>query len=55
MGLHNAKGFVLRHQGRIWAESEGEEKGATFIFELPILADVKPEDFKKKEKTEWAY
>jgi signal transduction histidine kinase len=56
MGLHNAKGFVLRHQGRIWAESEGEGKGATFIFELPILQDVKPEDFKKKDsKTDWAY
>lgn len=23
MGLYNAKGFVIRHKGRIWAESEG--------------------------------
>jgi signal transduction histidine kinase len=55
MGLHNAKGFIVRHNGRIWAESEGENKGATFIFELPIVLEVKPEDFKKKEKTNWAY
>lgn len=55
MGLHNAKGFVLRHNGKIWAESEGEGKGATFIFELPILQGVNPEDFKKKEKTDWAF
>lgn len=55
MGLHNAKGFVLRHNGKIWAESEGEGKGATFIFELPILQDVNTQDFKKNEKTDWAF
>ena len=56
MGLHNAKGFIQRHNGRIWAESEGENKGATFVFELPITHDIKAQDIKKKEnKTDWAY
>jgi signal transduction histidine kinase len=56
MGLHNAKGFILRHNGRIWAESEGEGKGSTFIIELPVIGDIKPENVKKEEgKTKWAF
>jgi len=55
MGLYNAKGFILRHQGRIWAESEGEGKGATFFIELPVINDVSPEDLKKKEDTNWKF
>ncbi len=55
MGLYNAKGFILRHKGRIWAESEGEGKGATFHIELPIAKDVKLEDFKKKEDGNFAF
>jgi signal transduction histidine kinase len=56
MGLHNAKGFILRHNGRIWAESEGEGKGSTFIVELPVIESVKPESVKKEEgKTKWAF
>lgn len=57
MGLHNAKGFILRHNGRIWAESEGENKGSTFIFELPVIVEgIKPENIKTEEgKTKWAF
>ena len=55
MGLHNAKGFVLRHNGRIWAESEGEGKGSTLIVELPIIENIKLVNYKKKEGTQWAY
>jgi signal transduction histidine kinase/uncharacterized membrane protein len=51
MGLHNALRIVERHKGKIWAESEGEGKGATFFIELPIAKDVKPEDLKDKEKS----
>ncbi len=47
MGLRNAQSFIKRHNGRIWAESEGEGKGAAFIIELPIAKDVTEEDFKK--------
>ena len=35
LGLSVTKGLVEAHGGRIWAESPGEGKGATFIFTLP--------------------
>ncbi len=35
LGLHVAKKFVELHGGKIWAYSEGEGKGSTFIIELP--------------------
>lgn len=44
MGLHNAKKIIERHKGKIWVESEGEGKGATFVIELPIAKDVKPQE-----------
>jgi signal transduction histidine kinase len=48
MGLYNAKKIVGRHQGRIWAESAGAGKGATFLVELPI-ANVTEEELKQKD------
>jgi PAS domain S-box-containing protein len=35
LGLSVTKGLVEAHGGRIWVESEGEGKGARFIFLLP--------------------
>jgi signal transduction histidine kinase len=35
LGLSVSKGLVEAHGGKIWAESEGEGKGATFAFTLP--------------------
>ena len=35
LGLYIAKKFVETHKGKIWAESEGKEKGSTFYIELP--------------------
>ncbi|MBU1999033.1 MAG: hypothetical protein KKE64_06015, partial [Candidatus Omnitrophica bacterium] len=55
MGLHNAKGFIIRYKGRIWAESEGKDRGSTFIFELPIIEWQGPLKQEEKGKTEWAY
>ncbi len=36
LGLSIAKDIVVNHGGRIWAQSEGLGKGATFEFTLPI-------------------
>lgn len=36
IGLTIAKHLVEAHGGKIWAESEGEGKGSTFIFLLPL-------------------
>jgi PAS domain S-box-containing protein len=35
LGLSVTKGLVESHGGKIWAESEGEGKGATFSFTIP--------------------
>ncbi len=35
LGLSVTKGLVEAHGGKIWAESEGEGKGSTFIFTIP--------------------
>ena len=37
LGLYITKAHVEAHGGKIWAESEGEGKGSTFIMELPLL------------------
>jgi hypothetical protein len=36
IGLFIAKDIIEKHKGRIWAESEGENKGATFSVVLPV-------------------
>jgi signal transduction histidine kinase len=35
LGLSISKGIIDLHNGKIWAESEGEWKGATFKFQIP--------------------
>jgi len=50
MGLYNAKRIIEKYKGRIWAESEGEDKGATFFIELPFAKDITTEEFKKDNK-----
>ncbi len=35
-GLYIAKKIVDAHGGKIWAESEGQGKGSTFVVELPV-------------------
>lgn len=37
IGLFIAKQIILRHRGRIWAESDGAGKGSTFSFSLPAI------------------
>jgi PAS domain S-box-containing protein len=36
LGLYISKGIVEAHGGRIWVDSEGEGKGSTFSFRLPL-------------------
>jgi signal transduction histidine kinase len=36
-GLAFVKSVAEAHQGRVWAESEGEGKGSTFSLELPVV------------------
>ncbi len=38
LGLSIARELVELHQGRIWAESEGQNRGSTFVFEFPGVA-----------------
>ncbi|MEK7145066.1 MAG: HAMP domain-containing sensor histidine kinase [Patescibacteria group bacterium] len=37
LGLYLAKIFINAHQGKIWVESPGKDKGSTFFVELPII------------------
>ncbi len=36
LGLYIAKGIIEAHGGRIWAQNNENEKGATFSFSLPL-------------------
>ncbi|MFX0137629.1 MAG: sensor histidine kinase, partial [Candidatus Hodarchaeota archaeon] len=35
LGLYITKGIINAHGGKIWARSEGQNKGSTFTFTLP--------------------
>ena len=36
LGLYIAKKFIEMHKGKVWAESEGKNKGSVFYIELPV-------------------
>jgi len=37
MGLSHCRKIIALHKGKIWAESEGEGKGAAILVELPLV------------------
>ncbi|MBU4298941.1 HAMP domain-containing histidine kinase [Patescibacteria group bacterium] len=37
LGLYISKKYISLNKGKIWAESEGKNKGSTFYIELPII------------------
>ena len=37
LGLYISKELIMLHEGKIWVESEGRNKGSTFFFSLPII------------------
>lgn len=37
LGLYVGKSFIEAHGGKIWAESDGPNKGSRFIIELPLV------------------
>ncbi len=41
LGLYVCKIVVAQHNGKIWAESDGEGKGSRFIFTIPIHNNLK--------------
>ncbi len=51
LGLAISKALVDQHRGKIWAESEGLEKGSTFTIELETIPAVSTENL-DPEKTE---
>lgn len=50
LGMYISKKFIELHSGKIWFHSDGEGKGTTFYFSLPILAQ-KPYDPHEGEGT----
>mgnify|MGYP006285070011 CR=1 FL=1 len=39
LGLYISKEIIDLHQGKIWVQSDGRNKGSTFTFRLPITED----------------
>lgn len=40
LGLYLSKALVELHGGKIWAQSQGEGKGATFSFSIPLVNNL---------------
>ncbi len=52
LGLYISKSIIELHRGKIWAESEGENQGATFTFTLPVYNEEQYKLLHKRYKKE---
>lgn len=43
LGLYVVRKMVEAHKGKIWAESQGEGRGSTFVIELPLNMKTPPD------------
>ncbi len=50
LGLYVCKKIIEAHDGKIWAESDGIDKGSRFIFELDKKNGPMPEEYGKIKK-----
>ena len=50
LGLSIVKQLVELHGGKVWAESEGKDNGATFFVELPLLKAAPPIASKRRRR-----
>lgn len=49
LGLFRVRKIVELHKGRVWAESEGKNKGARMVVELPVFkGDIRAQVVKEK-------
>jgi signal transduction histidine kinase len=39
IGLYLSRRIIERHNGQMWVESQGEDKGTTFYISLPMVEE----------------
>ncbi len=50
LGLYISRSLIELHGGKIWADSEGKEKGSTFTFTLKVFNQEELDKFNEKYK-----
>lgn len=50
LGLFISKSIIEAHGGKIWAESNSQQEGATFIFTLPLLDEINVKHIEEYDK-----
>lgn len=50
LGLFISKSIIEAHGGKIWAESNSQQEGATFIFTLPLLDETNVKHIEENDK-----
>ncbi|MHA1149689.1 MAG: sensor histidine kinase [Promethearchaeota archaeon] len=50
LGLYNSKKIIKMHQGEIWVESKGRNKGSIFYIRLPNIKEINTHIIKKRKE-----